>query len=170
MNLRPYPPPPPELNLTPLVDVVFLLLLFFMISTTFEKERELPIALPEAEGQPTAAQAEPLIIGIDRNSHYVVAGQSLALPPGKNLPAAITEALAMALHQARPGAETAALLIEADAQAPHQAVMRVLDAAQQLGITQVAFATKHQQVGHDRAETPHPVSPKPDDAPTPAPQ
>ncbi len=151
MNLRPHPPSPPELNLTPLVDVVFLLLLFFMISTTFVQERELPITLPEAEGQPVAEhESDPLVIGIDRDSHYVVAGLPLELGPDQDLQAALTLALGLAL----PTSHRPALLIEADAKTPHQAVIRVLDAARQLGLTQLAFATTHMTVASEPTSEP----------------
>lgn len=137
MNLRPKPPPPPELNLTPLVDVVFLLLLFFMISTSFKQERELPIALPQTEGQPTAApQTNALVVLIDRDSQYVIAGQALRANTKDDLTSALTRAL-----NDMP-AEIALLRIEADAATPHQAVMRVLDAAQALGVTRLVFSTQ----------------------------
>lgn len=145
MNLRPHPPQPPELNLTPLVDVVFLLLLFFMISTTFKQARELPIALPEAEGQPAEqTDREPLVVSIDRDSRYVIAERPLE--PSTDPTAsddAMTKQLTAALREAAAGRQNPSLLIEADAQTPHQAVMRVLDAAQQLGLTQLAFAAVH---------------------------
>jgi biopolymer transport protein ExbD len=143
MNLRPHPPPPPELNLTPLVDVVFLLLLFFMISTTFEKERELPLTLPEAEGQPISDQpAEPLVIAIDHESRYVVAGTPLATETDQDINTALLEALTAVLGQAAQDTTGRPLLIEADAATPHQAVMRAVDAAQALGFRQLAFAAK----------------------------
>ena len=160
MNLRPHPPPLPELNLTPLVDVVFLLLLFFMVSTTFEQPRELPLTLPEAEGQPVPTAETPvLVVEIDRNSQYRVAEQSLEIDAGQSTRDALTQALQQAMQvtmSASPGSPPSAtpaptptpplpsLLIEADAQTPHQAVMRVLDVAQQLGLTRLAFAAIHQ--------------------------
>nr|WP_207188101.1 biopolymer transporter ExbD [Thiorhodovibrio winogradskyi] len=143
--MRPLPPQPPELNLTPLVDVVFLLLLFFMISTTFEQARELPIALPEADGQPAEqTEKEPLVVSIDRDSHYFIAEQPLELATDQAASdETMTEQLTQALREAAESAQSESLLIEADAQTPHQAVMRVLDAAQQLGLTQLAFAAVH---------------------------
>lgn len=138
MNLRPRPPAPPELNLTPLVDVVFLLLLFFMISTTFVRERELPIRLPEAEGQPAAQTlSDVLVVGIDRDSQYLVDGLPVTASAGLSL----SEALEQALHTAMDAALGRTLRIEADAETPHQAVMRVLDLAARLGLTQLSFAT-----------------------------
>ncbi|EIC20606.1 ExbD/TolR family protein [Thiorhodovibrio frisius] len=158
MNLRPHPPQPADLNLTPLVDVVFLLLLFFMISTTFEQQRELPIALPEAKGQPAQkTDRKPLAIGIDRNSHYVVDGQPL--DPGSA--EQTRERLIIALRHASASSKNRSLLIEADAQTPHQAVMRVLDAAQEVGLTQLAFAATHMPDAENRDTPSAPAMPDP---------
>lgn len=140
MNLRPRPAEPAELNLTPLVDVVFLLLLFFMVSTTFERQPELPIALPEAEGQPASdRERDPIVVSIDRESRYVIAEQPVRAPSEEALSASLTQALSGALADHRA---EASLLIEADAQTPHQAVMRILDVAQQLGLQRLAFAVR----------------------------
>ena len=166
MNLRPHPPQPAELNLTPLVDVVFLLLLFFMISTTFEQQRELPIALPEAKGQPAqTTDSKPLAIGIDRNSRYVVDG--LPLDPGSN--EQTRARLIVALRLASASSKHRSLLIEADAQTPHQAVMRVLDAAQEVGLTQLAFAATHMPGAQDRDAPPAPAETTPVQAGSPPP-
>ncbi|MBK1648264.1 ExbD/TolR family protein [Rhabdochromatium marinum] len=166
MNLRPHPPPLPELNLTPLVDVVFLLLLFFMVSTTFEQPRELPLTLPEAEGQPVPTAETPvLVIAIDRNSQYRVAEQPLEIDAGQSTRDALTQVLQQAVQATMPASPSSpssatpapplpSLLIEADAQTPHQAVMRVLDVAQQLGLTRLAFAATHQT--HQMNSTPEP--------------
>lgn len=147
MNLRPKPSPPPELNLTPLVDVVFLLLLFFMVSTTFTAKRELPIRLPEAQGRPgTASEERALVVVIDRQSQYVIDEQPLTIAAGED----VTQALTRVLSNHPQGR---ALRIEADAATPHQAVMRVLDAAQALGLTRLAFSTQRPPAAPPAPET-----------------
>ncbi|WPL16414.1 Biopolymer transport protein ExbD [Thiorhodovibrio winogradskyi] len=154
MNLRPHPPRPADLNLTPLVDVVFLLLLFFMISTTFEQQREIPIALPEAKGQPARqSDSKPLVIVIDSDSRYIVAEQPIAPGPEQDT----HELLVQALRQATAKSANRTLLIEADAHTPHQAVMRMLDAAQEVGLTRLAFAATHIPGAQEKSTPPAPA-------------
>nr|WP_207162374.1 biopolymer transporter ExbD [Thiocapsa imhoffii] len=130
--MRPRRRDPAEINLTPLIDVVFLLLIFFMVSTTFKDESRLRVQLPQAQGESvSAAELDLIRILIDRSGALFL--QEQPLPDSATLVQALT-ALRGA-HRPPP------LLIEADAQTPHEAVMGALDAAGQSGFVQIAFAT-----------------------------
>lgn len=133
MNLRPNQPDDTDINLTPLIDVVFLLLIFFMVSTTFKDDARLRINLPEADGQAvSAAEPEMLEIVIDRAGRFYVDDRAVTDRSLKTLKRAMSDALGE--HETLP------LLIKADGETPHQAVMRVLDAAGQMNLVQVSFA------------------------------
>lgn len=133
MNLRPHRAAEPEINLTPLIDVVFLLLIFFMVSTTFKDDARLRLQLPEAEGEAVSAEEiELLQILIDRDGRTFIDEQEVAATN----PLALRQALVVAMA----GRTDLPVLIQADANTPHQAVMRALDAAGQAGLNQIAFA------------------------------
>lgn len=123
----------PDLNLTPLIDVVFLLLIFFMVSTTFERETEVSIELPEATGKPSTEQIERVEITIDAKGRYFVNQQEVI-----NTRA---ETLKRALQQAAGDEKHPQLLLSADKATPHQAVITAMDAARQLGFVNLTFAT-----------------------------
>lgn len=133
MNLRPHRRQPVDINLAPLIDVVFLLLIFFMVSTTFKDEARLRVQLPEAQGENIPAE-EPAMIRllIDQAGHFFVNDQALVDDQPQTLVRALTGALGE--HKALP------VLIQADARTPHQAVMTAMDAASQAGLNQIAFA------------------------------
>lgn len=132
MNLRPRRREPLELGLTPLIDVVFLLLIFFMVTTTFRKEAEFDIALPEASRTPTE-QTGQLTVQIGADGRYQLNDQPLA---GTSL-----DVLRAALQSAIAGGDVSVLTIRADARTPHQSVVRVMDAAGQVGLHRIAIAT-----------------------------
>jgi biopolymer transport protein ExbD len=77
MNLQPGSEDEPEINLTPLIDVVFLLLIFFMVSTTFEHQSRIKIELPEATAEPTEQEEEPLEIIIDAQGLYFIGDEQV---------------------------------------------------------------------------------------------
>ncbi|MEE9320191.1 MAG: biopolymer transporter ExbD [Granulosicoccus sp.] len=122
-----------ELNLTPLIDVVFLLLIFFMVSTTFQKESEISLQLPKATEAPVAAPVDRLEIVINAAGRYFVNDQELVKSDA--------ESLQNALYQLSDGRRDIQITLRADAQTPHQAVVTALDAAAQLGMLKIAFAT-----------------------------
>jgi biopolymer transport protein ExbD len=133
-----------SINLTPLIDIVFLLLIFFMVSTTFNRETDLEIALPEARSeaaQPLARQVISLVINAQ--------GQYQLHPIGGDSDAPIrprdADELAAALGRRPRSASNPTLVIRADAQTTHQAVILALDAARRAGLTRVTFAA---QVSH----------------------
>jgi biopolymer transport protein ExbD len=125
------------INLTPLIDVVFLLLIFFMVTTTFTKETRLLIDLPEASGEAADSSPTTLELVIAKDGSYAVNGQNLINRDIKTIMAALRDA-------SGDNAEIP-LVITADAQATHQAVITAMDAAGRLGFKQLNIAT--QQVG-----------------------
>ena len=127
------------INLTPLIDVVFLLLIFFMVTTTFTKETRLLIDLPEASGEVADSSPATLELVIAKDGNYAVNGQNLINRDIKTIMAA--------LREASGGNSDIPLVITADAQATHQAVITAMDAAGRLGFSQLNIAT--QQAGDD---------------------
>lgn len=121
-------------NLTPLIDVVFLLLIFFMVSTTFTKETHLSIDLPEAVGEASSDLPDQIEILISVEGAYSVNGVSLVNNK--------TETLKSALQKKSNGNTKVPLLLTADAKTPHQAVVQAMDAAGQLGFTQLSITTR----------------------------
>lgn len=134
MNLRLNRKEEPDLNLTPLIDVVFLLLIFFMVSTTFDREAELKIQLPEAAGEEREQPSDPVEITIDAEGRYFVNRQEVLNTKLETLKQAIAKSVA--------DRRDPPLIISADARTPHQAVIRAMDATRQLGIVHITFATK----------------------------
>ncbi len=122
------------INLTPLIDVVFLLLIFFMVSTTFTRETQLSIDLPEASGQANEAAREQIEILIDETGRYRVNGQALVDGRMRTLQAAI--------YKLSAGDTTMPMVITADAQAAHEDVVRAMDAAGQMGFIHLSITTR----------------------------
>ena len=122
-----------SVNLTPLIDVVFLLLIFFMVSTTFVKTARLQIELPEAAAATGVDGPEQIEILIDEAGRYRINSRQLANSDLAALKAAISQ-------EAR-GDTDIPLLITADALTRHQAVVRAMDAAGQLGFVHLGIAT-----------------------------
>lgn len=123
----------PDLNLTPLIDVVFLLLIFFMVSTTFERDTEISLELPEASGEPLKTEQVVIEISIDAQGHYYVNQQELINTQ--------IDTIKRAIQQARGDVERPQVILSADRQTPHQAVITAMDAARQLGLVNLTFAT-----------------------------
>ncbi|WP_346839967.1 biopolymer transporter ExbD [Microbulbifer sp. SAOS-129_SWC] len=124
-------------NLTPLIDVVFLLLIFFMVSTTFTKESHLELNLPEASGTQADAQPKTVEILINADGSYAVDGRALINKKLTTLKSALSEVSA--------GEYNRPLVITADATAQHQAVVRAMDAAGQLGFVHLSITTRQPQ-------------------------
>lgn len=122
-----------SVELTPLIDVVFLLLIFFMVSTTFVRETQLKIDLPEAQGEASERDPDVVEIGIDRSGSYAINGVSVA---NKQL-----QTLMRALEATTGGDSSKSLIITADANASHQSVVRAMDAAGRLGLTRLSITT-----------------------------
>ena len=122
------------INLTPLIDVVFLLLIFFMVSTTFTRETQLSIDLPEAQGEPREADDREIEILIDEAGTFRVNGQGLVDNRMRTLQAAI--------YKISAGDTTMPMTITADAQSAHEHVVRAMDAAGQMGFVHFSITTR----------------------------
>ena len=133
MNLKPDRKDDLDLNLTPLIDVVFLLLIFFMVSTTFEKTSKLKIDLPEASNKAQQQENLKIVIGIDVKGRYYVNDRQLVNTQLKTLK--------MALTKVADGNTDIPVVLRADAKTPHQAVVTAMDAASQLGLTRLSIST-----------------------------
>lgn len=121
-------------NLTPLIDVVFLLLIFFMVSTSFTRETQIELKLPKATGEPLETDYEMVEISIDSNGHYYVNKQSLINTQINTLRKAIVKV--------SNGDTNLPLIISADAKAPYQSVITAMDAAGQEGFANIQMATR----------------------------
>jgi biopolymer transport protein ExbD len=137
MNLQPGRDDEPDVNLTPLIDVVFLLLIFFMVSTTFDQQSRIKIDLPEASAAPTSQEDESLEILIDAQGRYFIGDQQVVNTTAKTLKSAISKAVGER--------EGLVVIIRADAETPHQAVITALDVTSQLGLTHISLATSKTQ-------------------------
>ena len=137
MNLQPSDSDEPEVNLTPLIDVVFLLLIFFMVSTTFEHQSRIQIELPEATAEATKPDDESLEIIIDAQGRFFLGEEQVVNTELKTLKGAISKVVGER--------ESLPVIIRADAKTPHQAVITALDATSQLGLTRISLATTRMQ-------------------------
>jgi biopolymer transport protein ExbD len=133
MNFKPRARETLELNLTPLIDVVFLLLIFFMVSTTFERSSELAIELPTSTAESVNNEEVTIEISVDSQGQFYVNGRQLV----NTQLGTVREAL----RQAAGNDKAVPLVVNADAKAPYQAVVTVMDAARQLGLARLRFPT-----------------------------
>lgn len=133
MNLKPERKDDLDLNLTPLIDVVFLLLIFFMVSTTFEKTSKLKIDLPEATVKAQQQPDQKVTIGIDVKGNYYINDRQLVNTQLKTLK--------IALSKVTEGNQDIPVILRADAKTPHQSVVTAMDAASQLGLTRLSIST-----------------------------
>lgn len=137
MKLQVKRPEDPELNLTSLIDVVLLLVIFFMISTTFVQEGRLRVELPEAGSATVDRSQQPIVITITAQGSYRINERALINNQRATLHAA--------LRQLAAESGTQPVTIRADARATHQAVVTAMDVAARLGFNQVNIATVSQQ-------------------------
>lgn len=134
MNLRTRSREEPEINLTSLIDVVLLLLVFFMITTSFVRESKIGIRLPEASSTAVIeVSKEPLVIAVTAQGTYLVNGRALL----DNRPATLETAIRMTGGDS-PGTR---VTVSADADASHQAVITAMDVAGRLGYIEINLAT-----------------------------
>ena len=127
----------PSINLTPLIDVVFLLLIFFMVTTTFTRETLLQVNLPEAEAETQSTQTERLEIVVSRNGSFALNGQPLVN--------AKLETLLRGLELESKGNLNLPVIIVADSEATHQSVVTAMDAIGQAGFTRLSIATQRSE-------------------------
>ena len=121
-------------NLTPLIDVVFLLLIFFMVSTTFTKETHLVVDLPEADGDISSTPPETIDLLVNRKGNYSINGMPLL---NREI-----ETLMKGLKEVSQGNNQLPLIITADANSTHQAVITAMDAAGRLGFVHLKITTQ----------------------------
>ena len=124
----------PDVNLTPMIDVVFLLLLFFMVSTSFIRESSLKVDLPEATGEAMVEQETPLDIIINADGIFTINDTALSDNSRENL--------AAVLKRIAGENDDPHIIISADANAEYQNIVTAMDTAQQLGYTRLTLATR----------------------------
>ncbi len=138
MNLRPRRPLPPSVDITALIDVVFLMLIFFMVSTTFDKQTQLKVDLPSAsatEQQP--AQDDRVEITIDPKGNFYVNDRELVTHDAPTLRRAI--------EKAAKGNTELPVLVSGDRRAPLQAMVTVMDVTARLGMTRLQIKASQEQ-------------------------
>ena len=121
-----------DINLTPLIDVVFLLLIFFMVSTTFDTTSQLKIQLPKASDSQTAKVKQPLNLTIDARGHFFLNAREISSTK--------SDALFFALKQVMNGADRP-IVIQSDAASPVQSLVTAMDVVGKLGFSHVSIAT-----------------------------
>ena len=137
MNFRAPQKEGPDVNLTPLIDVVFLLLIFFMVSTTFNKEAEIQIDLPQASGEKATREEFVVEITIDNQGRYFVNERRLRDSQLDTLKRAISQTIG---EQKQPH-----IIINSDKDAAYQSVMTAMDAVRQLGLNKFSLSVKESQ-------------------------
>ena len=124
----------PEINFIPLIDVLLVILIFLMVTTTYQRVQELQITLPEAEADQAKQRPKEVNVGIDAQGRYVI---DRAVFTFTSVPA-----LADMLRKSAGDAKDAVVVINADANATHQSVIHVMEAARMAGLVQITFATQ----------------------------
>jgi biopolymer transport protein ExbD len=133
VNFRQLRRPEVSINLTPLIDVVFLLLIFFMVSTSFSELTQLVVDLPEAEGMPASAEAA-MLLSIDATGNMALNGAPV---PNDTL------GLSAAMRDYLRGNTDIPVTLSADAMTPHQFVVTAIDVAAQLNLERLTIATEN---------------------------
>ena len=134
MNFRKPRPEDPEINLIPFIDVLLVILIFLMLSTTYSKFTELKVTLPVAQADAPRDRPAEIIVAVASDGRYTVDHQAV---DGRSV-----ERLVIALRAAAETRKDPSLIISADATATHQAVVNVLDAARRVGLARLAFAAQ----------------------------
>lgn len=133
MNFRSKHQDDAGIEVVPLIDVILLLVIFFMVSTRFVKESEIKLTLPAASAETKSESPATIDIAIDRKGQFFVKGQALV-----NSRLATIE---QALREAKPAAGEPIVVISADREATHQAVIDAMDAARRVGLYHITFPT-----------------------------
>ncbi|MDD4886623.1 MAG: biopolymer transporter ExbD [Thiomonas sp.] len=124
----------PEVNLIPLIDVLLVILIFLMISTTYSKFTELKITLPTADAEKLQNNPQEIIVAVSSSGEYAINKQIL--------PSRTVSALTQSLLDASKGKPETMVVISADAQATQQSVVNVMEAARAAGLSRLTFATQ----------------------------
>lgn len=134
MNFRPHARAEPEINLIPFIDVLLVVLIFLMLSTTYSKFTELQVKLPTADAEQQRDYPKEVIVAVSSDGRYMI---NKTLVEGRGI-----EVLGAALTLAAKAGKDSVIIISADASATHQAVITVMEAARRQGLTQITFATQ----------------------------
>lgn len=135
MKFRRPQPDALEINLTPLIDCLLFLIIFLMISTTFNKASKLQIVLPEAKGDAAAAnRARSIEVSVSQSGEYTVNGQTLASRQARDLQSLI--------EKLSEGKRDMPFIIAADGKASHQSVVTIMDVAGQMGFVNLSISTR----------------------------
>ena len=126
----------PEINLIPMIDVLLVILIFLMVTTTYSQFSGLQINLPEASGETASEKSSLVNVSIDATEHYAINSQTLQFTGVDNL--------AADLRKAAGDAKDPVIVINADARTPHQAVVNVMEAARAAGLNNITFKTEAQ--------------------------
>ena len=124
----------PEINLIPFIDVLLVILIFLMLSTTYSKFTELQISLPVADAEKMKDRPQEIIVAVSADGRYVVNQQQVE---GRSV-----ELLSAALTRAANGRADAMVIVSADATSAHQSVINVMDAARRSGLSKLTFAAQ----------------------------
>ena len=124
----------PEINFIPLIDVLLVILIFLMVTTTYQRIAELQITLPEANADPTKERPKEINVGIDAQGRYVIDRNVFAFTT--------VNAMADMLKRVSGDAKDPVVIINADANATHQSVIHVMEAARLAGLVHITFATQ----------------------------
>jgi biopolymer transport protein ExbD len=125
----------PEINLIPMIDVLLVILIFMMVTTSYAKFSELQINLPQAGGDASAAKANLINVAVDASEHYAINDQGLQYTG--------VDALAASLKAAAGNQTDPTIVIDADAKATHQSVINVMEAARRAGYGRITFTTQN---------------------------
>ena len=142
MKFKRHRRPDPPINITPLIDVVFLLLIFFMVTTTFSRETRLLVNLPEADGEAAEVAADVIEIIVSRDGDYLINGKALVNSR--------IETLMRGLELESGGDLGLPVLLIADAEASHQSVVTAMDGIGKAGFSRIDIATQQPE---ETAET-----------------
>ena len=129
--------PEPEINLIAFIDILLVLLIFLMLSTTWSRMTELNLTLPVADAQPEQERSRMIVLSITPEGRYVVNRQPVQ---GRGVAELITALTPLA-------AQDVSLVISADAHASHQSVINAMEAARRTGLSQITFATQSSSAG-----------------------
>ena len=124
----------PEINFIPLIDVLLVILIFLMVTTTYQRVAELQITLPEADADQAKQRPKEINVGVDAQGRYVI-DRTVVTFTG-------AAALAESLKRSAGDAKDPVVVINADANATHQSVIHVMEAARLAGIVHITFATQ----------------------------
>jgi biopolymer transport protein ExbD len=134
MNFRPRPKDEPEINLIPFIDVLLVILIFLMLTTTYSKFTEMQLKLPAADVDAQRDYPKEVIVAVSSDGRYMVNRQPVE---GRSV-----DAVSGALLDAAKAGKDTVVIISADATATHQSVITVMEAARRSGLSQITFATQ----------------------------